>query len=707
MTRGILAAAFLASTALTGHSAFAQDTTTRLEQVTVETAPGDEAATGAVEGYVADATLTGSKTATPLNEIPQSVSVVGAAEFRERGATKADEALRYTAGVFAQPYGADSDTDWIFIRGFDATQTGVYLDGMPLFFNGYGSTLVDPFTLERIEVLKGAASVLYGGSNPGGLVNYVSKVANGKRIRSVETGVSTADEGTAWTAFDIGDAINDVASYRVTGHLEGQKQDDGFDDNFKGVISPSLRLDLNDSTKLTLLGNYTAVDETHIAGTWLPYEGTVTRAAFGRIDPDFNGSEPGSDYYTRTQFSFGYDLQHAFDNGWSLDHKSRFTHVNVGEQQVLGYGYYASATELGRGTFKERTSADTFVSDTSLTGTLATGALDHTLLAGTDYKFYRNRSASGYGSAGAIDVLNPVYGAAGETYAVGADTVLEQHQLGAYAQDQIRFGGGFIATFNGRYDQVWTDNNGTTSTDGALSGRAGLAYEFANGLTPYVSVASFFNPQIGTTFAGDAFEPETGVQYEAGLKYQPTFMNALITASVFDLTRQNVQTDDPVNAWQKIQTGEVRSRGIELEAKGEILDNLTATAAFTAYNLEITKDTVAANVGKVPLAAPEVQGALWLEYGFDETLFGGALDGVSIGGGLRYVGKTFADNANLYEVPDVTLVDAHLGYSRDNWGVDLNVTNLADTTYVAACNTSAYCYYGEGRTVMLRARATW
>ncbi|WP_417685036.1 TonB-dependent siderophore receptor [Roseibium sp.] len=711
MKRGVLHAGLLAGTAMTlvfVTSALAEEAAdaTRLEKIAVQGAAQSDSPTGAVDGFVAGTTYTGAKTATPITEVPQAISVVGTKELSVRGATKTDEAMRYTAGVFSQPYGSDSDTDWFYIRGFNATQTGVYLDGMPLFANGYGSTLVDPFTLERIEVLKGAASVLYGGSNPGGLANYVSKVANGERIRFVETGVSTNANGTGFLAFDIGDAINDKYAYRVTGRLEGSREDDGFDPGFKGVISPSLRVDLTDSTRLTLLANYTAVDETHIPGTWLPYEGTVVDAPFGRIDPDFNASEPAYDYYTRTQAYFGYEFEHAFDNDWTLRHKARYAHVNVGEQQVLGYGSYASTGVLNRGAFKERTSADTFVADTSLTGTLRTGAFEHELLAGTDYRFYRNASASAFGTAGTINVVNPVYGATTPSATLGADKVLTQQQLGFYAQDQIRFGDGWITTLNARYDRVWSENGSDSGSDGALSGRAGLAYGFDFGLTPYASIATFFNPVIGTVSGGKFAEPETGTQYEVGLKYQPNFVNALFTVALFDLTRQNVTTTHPTTSVVS-QTGEVRSRGFELEAKGEVLDNLTATAAFTAYNLEITKDADSSLIGKRPKIAPEMQASFWLEYAFDDAVFAGSLEGLSIGGGVRHVGETYAENANTNKVKSSTLFDAHVGYAKDNWGLDLNVNNLLDTTYVAGCDTQYYCYYGEGRTVMLRAHATW
>ncbi|WP_417693174.1 TonB-dependent siderophore receptor [Roseibium sp.] len=720
MTRGIFAAVLMGSTALTASTAWGQSANVALEQVTVDTL-NQTTATGEVEGYVADATLTGSKTATPLNEVPQSVSVIGEEEFTDRGATKADEALRYTAGVFTQPFGYDSDTNWIFIRGFQATADGAYLDGLQNYSYAFGGLFVDSFLLERIEVLKGASSVLYGGSNPGGIVNYVSKKPTGERIRYVETGIN--DAGTGYFGFDIGDSYKDEFDFRVLGRLQGGDGYSDFEDGVRGTISPSLTLHLNDATKLTLLANFTGIDETHNGGAFLPYEGTVVDASFGRIDRDANFTEPGLDYYKRDQASIGYEFEHEFNADWTFRQNARYTHADVSEHSIYGNGYEAgSSTRLSRINFEHDSEVSTFLVDNQIEGKVLTGPIEHRVLGGIDYKYYnlnQVQASALFGTTTSIDVVNPVYGATQTLPVSYTNQDLFQKQLGFYAQDQLRFGDGWIVTLNGRHDSVWTNtqdgptfysptqDNRNESFDSAFSGRAGLAYEFNNGLTPYASIASFFNPQIGTTQFGNMFEPETGTQYEVGIKYQPTFMDALLTVSAFDLTRQNVLTTDPTNAFAQIQTGEIRSRGIEIEAKGKITRNLMATAAFTAYDLEITKDTNAAIVGNTPYIVPEIMGSVWLEYGFDEAIFNGALDGLSVGAGLRYVGESWADQANTLKVPDVTLVDAHVGYGKDNWGVDLNVNNVFDETYVASCQTSTACAYGEGRVIKLKLHATW
>ncbi|WP_292856362.1 TonB-dependent siderophore receptor [Mesorhizobium sp.] len=712
-------------------TAFAQSvqTGTQLAPVVVEGEAGDSA-TGPVSGVVAKKTRTGSKSATDIKDIPQSVSVVGRQEIDDQGAQKVDEALRYTAGVFAQPFGPDSDTNWLFIRGFQATATGTYMDGLQLFSYGFGGFYVDSFGLERIEVLKGPASVLYGGSNPGGLVNYVSKRPEFERKRYVETGVN--DAGNVYLGFDIGDVANNGAvSYRINGKVAGGDTYSDLQNGWRGFISPSITWKPDDATTLTILANYSHIDENHNGGSFLPYAGTVTDRVvdgvnYGRIDPDANFTEPSIDLYKREQGSIGYEFEHTFDNDWTVRSNTRFSAASIDEVSVYPNGWArdaahpdASPTELNRINFGHDTDIKTFLSDLQLQGKVETGSIEHTLLAGLDYKYYNIDQVQSSGlydplNFNPIDAFNPVYGSPLTPRVSYLSQDLTQQQLGVYAQDQLRFGDGWLVTLNGRYDRGWlsADNRPTyyssssstlSQTVGDFSGRAGLAYEFANGVTPYASVATFFNPIIGTDANGNLFSPETGQQYEVGVKYVPTFIDGLFTLSLFDLTRQNVATATAASPFAQYQTGEVRSRGVELEGKVNITDDFRITGAFTAYDLKITKDKELAYVGKTPFIAPEVMASASVDY----TFRGDWYDGVSIGGGLRYIGSSWADNANTAKVPAVTLADLKLGYEKENWGVDLNVTNLFNKTYVSSCQTTLTCSYGEGRSFKLKVHTTW
>lgn len=680
--------------------------------VVSDRAPVAADATGPVPGFVAERTRTGAKTATPLTEVPQSVTVVGSEEMRAHGADKVDEALRYVAGVTAQPFGADKDTNWMFIRGFQATQTGVYQDGLQNYSYGFGGFFTDSFTLERVEVLRGASSVLYGGANPGGLVNYVSKRPTGERLRYLEGAIE--DSGRASTAFDIGDAVDEAFAYRLTGRIVGGDGDTDHEDGLRGTVSPSLRWTPDDKTEVTVLSNYTAIDETHNGGAFLPYVGTVVEAPFGRIPRDANYTEPALDEYERRQYSLGYELEHRFDTGLTARQNLRYGYADVHEVSIYPYGYGGfapaptdAANTLSRINFEHDTRVHSVGLDNQLEAGFATGPLAHTLLVGLDYKYFNMDQVQLSGSATPISATDPQYGAPQGVRAAYIDQNLVMNQVGAYVQDQVRFGDGWIATLNGRYDRVFMDSTGTSEydgSDGQLSGRAGLAYTFTGGLTPYVSASTFFNPVLGASLATGAFEPETGTQYEVGLKYAPEFMDALFTVALFDLTRQNVVTGlSPFET----QLGEVTSQGIELEARADITPDLHATAAFTYTDLEITDDANAAVIGKSPYIVPERQASASLDYTLPASLFGGALDGVVIGGGVRYLGASWADNENTTRVPSATLADAWIGYDGEGWGVDLNVSNITDKVYVASCQTVYSCAYGEGRTAKLTVHMTW
>lgn len=277
---------------------------------------GNGTATGPVNGYVAKKTTAGSKSALPITAIPQSVSVVGQQELQDRGVKKVDEALRYTAGITAAPFGEDPDTDWIFIRGFQATQSGVFLDGLPLFGYGFGGFQIDPFMLERVEVLKGPASVLYGGANPGGIVNMVSKRPEKDRFGRIETGVN--QYGNAYLGVDVGDKLdeNGVWAYRFTGRIAGGEQQTDFAKDFRGSLMPQITYAPSADTKVTVFGQFSALDQTHAGGGFLPYYGTVKDAAFGKISRKANFTEPGIDDGQNRQYLFGYEAEHTFDNGW-------------------------------------------------------------------------------------------------------------------------------------------------------------------------------------------------------------------------------------------------------------------------------------------------------------------------------------------------------------------------------------------------------
>ncbi|MCJ8054878.1 TonB-dependent siderophore receptor [Shinella curvata] len=700
--------------------AFAQDSgdATRLEEIRVEQG-GETAKTGVepVKGVVAKSTRSGSKSATALTEIPQSVTVVGREQMEMQSPQKIDEALRYAPGVNPSTYGTDSDTDWVFIRGFQADQSGVFLDGLSFYQTGFGTFLMDPFFLERIEVVKGPSSALYGGGNPGGFLNYVSK-RPGERHRYIETGVNSF--GNGYLAADIGDELQDGFSYRLNGKVSGGGWETDHSKDLRGAIAPSFKWQPDDATSFTVLGSLSRTDLVHTSTGFLPYEGAVVPNAAGyKVPRDFFYGDKDVEQYDRTQAMIGYEFSHTFDNDWTVRQNLRYGTVSLQEDGLYSNGVLTGTT-LQRYRWAHDTNVNTFTVDNQLEGTFETGALEHTLLLGADYRWYRHGASTFFdasadaawpGTTPSIDILNPVYGGAFGPPALGPESKTTLSQFGLYAQDQIRLGG-WLATLNGRYDFVSRklDTANIKRSDGEFSGRAGIAYEFANGLTPYLSYSTSFNPSPsdnGATVPSQRalMDSETGQQWEAGVKYAPTWFDGLFTAAVFDLTKQNVAVAAPdlANPWLKAALGEVNIKGIEFGAQANLDNGFKIIGGLTYLDAEVTEGGPTAAAGTTPVQIPDLTASLWLDYAVEA----GSLEGLSGGVGVRYLGETFADTANKFVVPDATVVDAAIRYKKDNWSVALNVSNLFNKEYVASCQSVTSCGYGAGRTFMLKASTSW
>lgn len=710
---------------LASFATFAQDAgTTRLEEIRVEqddpNAAAAETGVEPVKGVAAKSTRTGMKATTDINEIPQSVTVVGREQIDDQSPQKIDEALRYVAGVNASTYGTDADTDWIYIRGFQAEQTGVFLDGISLFQTGFGTFLIDPFFLERIEVIKGPSSVLYGSGNPGGFINMISKRPTDEPLRYVETGINSF--GNGYLGLDFGDKLgsDDVLSYRLTGKISGGGWETDKADDFRGTIAPSLTWSPDDATRLTILSSYQNIDLTHTSTGFLPYVGTVVDSpGFGRIPRDLFYGDEKFDTYDRQQAMIGYEFEHTFDNNWTVRQNLRYASVSLNEDALYANGpSTVDPTKLARYRFAHDTDVGLFTVDNQLQGRFAMGALEHDVLIGLDYRHYNidQVQASGGFVPGDLDLdpHNPIYRIPGRPALFDPynDQEFKRDQLGIYAQDQMKFGDGWIATLNGRYDFVSTNIDDRTagalsSTDtdeGEFTWRAALAYEFANGLTPYVSYSTSFNPATSVDPVNGLPDAEKGRQWEAGVKYQPGFMDALITAAYFDITRENVVKSEFVGGMSRYYAiGEVEARGFEASVQANVTTGLKAIAAFAYIDMEVIKDLRPALVGNTPVQVPDLTASLWLDYSFQND----SLSGLSVAAGVRHVGESWANDANTLKVPSATLVDAAIRYEKDNWAIALNASNLFDKRYVASCQSDVSCGYGAGRTFMLKASTSW
>ncbi|MEI5678224.1 TonB-dependent siderophore receptor [Mesorhizobium sp. CGMCC 1.15528] len=652
-------------------------------------------------GYVAGSSSTGSKTDTPLVEVPQAISIVTKDQIRDQGAQTVSEALRYTAGVTTGLFGTDPRFDQMMLRGFNSHPSGDFKNGLrqPTYSFSYFKT--EAYGLERIDVLKGPSSVLYGQGAPGGVVDRVTKKPTEEVIREVQGQIGSNDRYQG--AFDFSGPVdaNKEFLYRLTGVLrdaDSFQHGDMPDD--RRYIAPSLSWQPSSDTKLTILGDYMKDNV-----GWNFYhtrpDGTPTHIFVG---------EPSFDRYAQEQYSGGYEFEHRFSEVWQVKQNLRWGRIDFDGRYVVPGPLASDGHTLNRFWEHREENLTSFTVDNQAIATFDTASLSHKVLLGLDYQRMDGKSNVHNGYGPSLDLDNPVYGQPVSTdFSIEmANTRQKLSQVGIYLQDQIKYQDRWVLTLGGRHD--WADldtSNFLTSetlktTDSAFTGRVGLTYLSDIGLAPYVSYSTSFLPQVGTTSAARGskpFEPTTGEQYEAGIKYEPT-ADSLVTLSVFSLTQGNMLSSDPDDANQKIQTGKVRSRGVELEGAANLTENLRLKASYTYQDMKVVESTDG-DVGKWPVSVPANQASLWADYTVNEGMF----DGLGFGAGVRFTGKTYADAQNTQKNDSSAFVDASIHYERDGLRLAVNATNLFDKQ-VATCSFG-YCYWQEGRTILGTLTRRW
>lgn len=690
------------------------------ETLVVSAAGGAEAAQESAWGpaptIAAKKSATGTKTDTPIEKNPQSVSVVTREEMETRQIASVKEAFNYTPGVLTGNRGSSGVIDALSIRGFSETNTNQYLDGLKLQGDNYSEFAIDPYFLERAELLRGPVSVLYGKSNPGGVVALVSKRPTQETLREVQ--FQMGSDNLFSTGFDFGGALDDdgVYSYRLTGLAHSADAQQEMNKEKRYTIAPSFSWRPDANTRIDLLTYFQNEPQTGYYG-WLPRQGTVvpiTRADGSeyKLPTNFDEGEQ-SNKISRNTKMIGYSAEHSFNDTWTMRQNLRYADLRTNYRSIYGNGFDAATQSITRGSAVSDEKLNQFAVDTQAQAKFATGALDHTLLLGVDYQRTRNDINAQFGSASSLNAIAPQYGDESVTPYDPYQHLNKQRQTGLYVQDQMEWDR-WVLTLGGRYDYAMTSvydrYNGTLSrqNDQAFTWRGGLNYVFDNGIAPYFSYSEAFIPNSGSTYEGQAFDPSRAKQYEAGVKYVPKDRPITMTAAVYQLTKTKNLTADPdtVNhPFASVQSGEIRSRGVELEAKAAVNANIDLTASYTYTDAEYTHDTQLK--GRTPVQVPKHMASLWADYSFHET----ALSGVTVGAGVRYVGEskglysTGTQTNQNFDVAGYTTVDAMLKYDLGRFGlpgssVGVNVKNLFDRDYVASCYRDYACYWGTERQIV-------
>ncbi|MFM0269995.1 TonB-dependent siderophore receptor [Paraburkholderia aspalathi] len=678
----------------------------------------DNSRVGSADGYVPITAVTATKTDTPLIETPQSVSVVTSDQMTAQGAQTVAEALRYTASVLPEIRGASAaGASYLFSRGFYLEQ---YLDGarMPSDVSfGYAIPSFDPYGLERIDIVHGPASVLYGQAAPGGVANLVSKQPTATPIHEVF--VTTGSHNRMQAGVDLGGPVttDGKLTYRFTATgLDTRTQVEGTRQK-RIYIAPAVTWKPDENTTLTILAKYQRDPDVGYYN-FVPAVGSVLFNPAGQISSHTNVGDPDFDHHSRTQLSVGYEFEHRFNPTWTFRQNTHYTYVKDDLANVFPYGYASgSNTTLNRYTFFNKESAKVFSIDNQAQAKLNTGPISHTMLFGFDFQrvLYGEDVGAAF-NASSLNVFDPVYGNNTMPAETSYDQI-RQKQFGVYAQDQMAWGK-WRFLIGAREDWVSADdNNPVTASYEAQSARAftwrtGLVYLFDSGIAPYASFSKSFDPQVGQLYGGGMAKPTTAQQYEVGVKYQPPGYNSFITASLFNLTEHNVLTSDLDHSGYYTQAGEVRARGLELEGHASLTNNLDLVASYTYLNdvttesndttTTISGDTTSLQNKRV-WGIPRNIASAWLDY----TLHAGPMRGLGFGGGVRYLGSSY-DASNSIKVSSVTLFDATVHYDTGlHWLFSLNAKNLFNRQYVASCFSSATCTYGDGVEVLATARYRW
>ncbi|MDF2798336.1 MAG: ligand-gated channel [Devosia sp.] len=648
---------------------------------------------------VARTTTSGSKLATPILDTPATVSVVTAKEIERRDAETTEEVLQYTPGVVTDFYGSDGRFDYFKIRGLDAF---AYRDGL-----GIGRPFLgvreEPYAFERVEVVKGANSTAFGLGDPGGSVNYVTKTPRNEQFGEVY--VTGGSFGRGEIGGDFGDNItaDETLSYRLTGKLRlaGDEYDYANDD--EAFAMGGLTWRPSDATKLTVVYD-------HLRKRYSPNSGGHPVGT--DFDRDLFFGEPDFNYATLDRDTVSLMFDHDFGSGLTFSSNARYSNSS----DSYGYAYISgptAGTVAARDFVASEGAREHFIVDGRLQYETSFGDIDSRSLVGVEHNDDQFTSKGFYGAAPGIDWTDPVYTGAPKILPIYADAAYSTKGNAIYLQQELTFSDALIATVGVRND--WLDLEQTDNLTGTTFGgdfseftkRAGLVYKFTPEVSGFVSYAESAVPAAPYGTPVTTLAPERGQQWEVGVKYQPEAYPALFTASLFTLSKDNITVTVPGTPPTQETLGEVSVSGIDLEAKAELMENLTVTAAYSYMMSEIVEDGATGNAGNQLSRVPNHLASLWVDYTIPSI---GSLGEITLGAGARYTGAYFIDDANTTKADAAIIFDAALNYEiQENTTLQLNVSNIFDEKHAAQKYVGGFgaTFYNPGRTISATLKQSW
>jgi iron complex outermembrane recepter protein len=618
-------------------------------------------------------------------ENPQSITVVTRERLDQTQSKTLVEALSSVAGVVSGERGNRGFDDF-GIRGAEVgNNQEKYIDGLDTMRSGY-LPAEEIFGAERIEILKGSASVLFGRVRPGGLINIVSKRPKAEAFGAL--GVTVGNLGFREVTADLGRPIpiGRRLAFRVAALISDS--DDATDHVFfeNRYLAPSLSIGLGARTDLTILASY--LDRAWLRNQGLAAKGTVLPNINGPIDRSLFIGDPSFGHNDANRARAGYALEHRFGGGWQLTQNFRWEKYQMSQRNTAFHGTVApdERTQARTGNIQQD-DYQGLALDTYLNGQLTSPVGTHEPTFGLDLSYRGGRLTAltcAAGDLGPVDLYSPVYGLLGpSTLCTGtsSDSTQDIRGLGVYLRDRLHVASRLHVTYGVRHDRIATRTRNNVSggvdepRDSATTGMVGAVYELVAGVGPYASIATSFLPVSGLDRNGGVFKPEAGRQIEAGIKLERDRGNQVASLAWYDLRRSNVLTPDPVDGAFNVQTAEQRVKGFELELAADLRYGFHLSAAYAFSDAVVTRSNTAAQVGRTVNNVPRHSGNGWAMY----RVASGALAGWGVGAGLRGVTER-TGYSYTFAIPGYLVFDAGLQYASRGWRATLNVRNLADKT---------------------------
>lgn len=634
-------------------------------------------------GYAADRAISATRTAADRNEIPLTVEIFNNDVIEDVGSDRVGDALRYGAGL-VNDFGATGNrfADSVFSRGFASnfTQNG-------LLRNRIGANNPqDSASVERIEVLKGPASVLYGQLEPGGTINVVTKQPLEEARYSAEASYGSYDF-KRFTGDLTGPMFeNRKVRFRLNAAYEDSESFKDFYEREHIFLAPIVAIDVGPDTKLTLEAEYTHDDFLFEEG--IPIEGFLLPNINGKFSPSLWIGEPDLEGDEIDASVLGYRFEHRFTDWLVLRNAFRWERFALDEASVVPLSLQADQRTVTRALLENNEITNDYLIQTDVVTEFTTAFVDHELLAGFDYRREdRNGSRRITFGLPTIDIFNPVYGTASAPTGPFNGSFINQEVLGFYGQDRLAVGNKITLLGGLRYDISSATNKAVSGTTGGITANSRedeeLTTQFGAVFRPFEPLSLFANraqsfvPQTGKSAGGTPFAPELSTQYEVGARVNLLGDRLWANVSAYQITKENVATTDPNNLNDELAIGETRSRGVETSLSGEVLPgwNLIASYAFT--DTKITRDFDGFQ-GNEFIGVPDHTASLFSRY----DVLGGDLAGLGVSGGISYIGNRAGDLDNSFDLPDYVRVDMGLHYNPlENVEAGFFVENVFDEEY--------------------------